>query len=229
MQLTKLNDYVARAESINDLSQEYKDKLNRKKGSLENVEHELINNQDKLSFLDEKIKIIIKAQNLLNQISNDLRGSSLTVIEGIVTSAIREVFQNKPDVQFKLEMNTETSKPSLNAFVVENGFNYDPLTARGLGMADVISVALRICIKSMYKPRISFPLVLDEPFKFLHGENTDKSYPAQAFAFLKKVTAGLDEQVIFVTGVESKDFIQVANKVFQIEQEDGVSTIKGNE
>lgn len=228
MQLPKLSSYVKKTESIFDTVENLKDNLNKKKGGLETIEKELNWSQEKLLSFEEQSKIILKAQNLLNGISNELRSNSLEAIEGIVTSAIKEVFTDK-DVAFKMEMNLETAKPSLNVFIKEDGYEFSILDSRGLGMADLIATALRVCIKSMYKPKISFPIILDESFKFLHGMNVNGSYPSNAFKFLKKITSGLDEQVIFVTGAESKDFVQVADKLLVIKQEDGVSTIIDNE
>lgn len=228
MQSTKQNLYAKKQESIFNLTEDLKNKLERKKGSLENVEHDLKQSVDSLFTLEEQSKIILKAQNLLNKISNDLRSSSLTAVEGIVSSAIREVFTDK-ETNFRMEMNPDTAKPALRTFVQEGEKQFSILDSRGLGMADLISVALRICIHSMYKPKITFPIILDEPFKFLHGESVEGSYPTNAFEFLKKITSGLETQVILVTGAESKDFVKVADKIFHIEQENGVSTIKENE
>lgn len=228
MQSKKLEQYALKLESISNVNESLRDKLNRDRGGIESLNSEIKRNEDSLFSLEEKQKIIIKAQNLLNKISNDLRGSSLVSIEGIVTSAIKEVFTDK-DVAFRMEMNLETAKPSLNTFIKEGEREFSILDSRGLGMADLISVALRVCIKSMYKPRITFPIILDESFKFLHGTSAEGSYPTNAFKFLKKITSGLDEQCIFVTGIETKDFVQVADKVFQIKQENGLSTISENE
>jgi len=228
MQSEKQSLYFQKQESLYKILEDLKDKYNRKRGSLDNIDSEMNKCQEEVFSCEKRIKIIIKAQNLLNQISNELRASSLLAIEGIVSSALKEVFTDK-NAEFKMEMNLDTSKPSLETYVKERGNDFDILEGRGLGMADLISVALRVCIKSMYKPKIQFPIILDESFKFLHGEKENGSYPINAFKFLKKITAGLDQQVIFVTGIESKKFVDVADNILQIKQEDGISRIVENE
>jgi hypothetical protein len=217
--------FAQKLESNSKVSTNAKENLDKRIGALENLERDEIKNESVVKSLEEKNKIITKSQKLLNTISNELRSNSLGAIEGIVTSAIKEVFQDK-DIKFCMEMNSETSKPALKTFVKEGEHEFDLLEGRGLGMSDLVSTALRVCIKSIYKPKIGFPIILDEHFKFLHGENKDGSYPKAAFKFLKKITSGLDEQLIFITGVESKDFVQVADKIFHIEREDGKQVIR---
>lgn len=181
-------------------------------------------NETELKFLEESIINYEKSKTIINDIILKTRNEAIEFIENVVNCALLDVFQN-PNLKLKLQLNTEGSKTSISTFIEEDGQLYDIESGRGGGLRDLVSTAILICCRTLVKPRIELPLLLDESFKFLHSTK-DNKFKKNAFKFLQNVANKLDIQIILITGEEDKDAIDSADNIIYITKRKGESFLE---
>lgn len=113
-----------------------------------------------------------------------------------VTRCIHDVIDNSEDKTLKAVFEQKRGQTEVRfALQHESGGEVNPLRASGLGLADVAAFALRVSLSCIERPRRRPFIMLDEPFKFLHGEeNTNRAY-----SMLKQVCDNLGIQALVVT------------------------------
>ena len=217
MQLQDLKNQINSLESIYNNIVSQKDKL---KYDLDGIIFTLNKDNTSLQQIKDKNKIAESSKEVINKVILSTRDEAISFIENVVNAALLDVFQN-PNLKLKLQLNTEGAKTSISTYIEEDGELYDIESGRGGGLRDLVSTAILICCRSLIKPRIQLPLLLDESFKFLHSTK-DNAFKTNAFRFLKEVANKLDEQIILITGEADKDAINNADNVIFIAK-------KGNE
>lgn len=166
------------------------------------------------SRMDTYQKVII----LLQKTSDYARSQMKQTIEYIVTNALQVVFAQ--DIRFEVELGTRAGAPTAEFFVVDAaGLRYKPMDARGGGLVDVISTALRLSILELYQPKLEGPVILDEPGKMVSAE-----YAANFAYFLKEYCQRIGRQVIMIT--HNSALAEIADKSIQVSIKNGVSEVK---
>lgn len=211
-------DYVKELENIkqnNELIKKYyynqkgkKDQLQTQKEKLEESLQNILNNIDIL----EKVRILLK------KVSEFAREQSRQQIESLVTNCLQYIFNS--NIEFKIEIDEVRNRPEAEFYVLSN-INGDvirtkPQEARGGGVVDIVSLALRIAMIQCSNIDIQGPIILDEPAKHVSEE-----YITQVSEFLKQVSRLFKRQVIMVT--HSKHLSAVADKSYRVEMAEGVS------
>lgn len=181
-------------------------------------------NEDKLKLLENNILNYEKSKTIINDIILKTRNEAIEFIENVVNCALFDVFNNK-NLKLKLQLNAEGAKTSISTFIEEDGQLYDIESGRGGGLRDLVSTAILICCRTLVKPKIELPLLLDESFKFLHSTK-DNKFKRNAFKFLQDVANKLDIQIILITGEEDKDAIEAADNVIFISKKNGESYLE---
>ena len=112
----------------------------------------------------------------------------------IVTFALQSVFGD--DYRFETTLDIKRNAVWADFRVVSSGYSEaaDPLMSRGGGVVDIVSLALRIVLLELYTPRISGPLLLDEPTKQL-----SKEFSGRAAELLTAISERTGRQIILVT------------------------------
>lgn len=221
MQLQDLKNQINSLESIFNNIVSQKDKL---KYDLDGIIFALNKDNTSLQQIKDKNKISESSKEVINKVILSTRDEAISFIENIVNAALLDVFQN-PNLKLKLQLNTEGAKTSISTYIEENGEFYDIESGRGGGLRDLVSTAILICCRSLVKPRIQLPLLLDESFKFLHSTK-DNAFKTNAFRFLKEVANKLDEQIILITGEADKDAINNADNVIFIAKKSNESYLE---
>ena len=217
MQLQDLKNQINNLELIFNNIVSQKDKL---KYDLDGIIFTLNKDNTSLQQIKDKNKIAESSKEVINKVILSTRDEAISFIENVVNAALLDVFQNS-NLKLKLQLNTEGAKTSISTYIEENGELYDIESGRGGGLRDLVSTAILICCRSLVKPRIQLPLLLDESFKFLHSTK-DNAFKTNAFRFLKEVANKLDEQIILITGEADKDAINNADNIIFVAK-------KGNE
>ena len=164
--------------------------------------------------MDTYQKVII----LLQKTSDYARSQMKQTIEYIVTNALQVVFNQ--ELRFEVELGTRAGAPTAEFYVVDNlGLRYKPMDARGGGLVDVISTALRLSILELYQPKIQGPVILDEPGKMISAE-----YASNFAYFLKEYCQRIGRQVIMIT--HNSALAEIADKSIQVSIKNGVSEVK---
>ena len=125
-------------------------------------------------------------------------------IEEMISVALQAVFED--DYQFIIDFNIKRNRPEAKISLKIRGEEVDPKDSVGGGVLDVASFALRVVLWSIQNPRSSNTIVLDESFKFLHGNLENASQ------LLKKLSKDLGLQFIIVTQLD--ELSQYADKTF---------------
>jgi DNA repair exonuclease SbcCD ATPase subunit len=184
------------------------EQLKENRNTLEKSLHKIVSNIDIL----EKVKI------LLQKTSDFAREKAKEKIEGIVTNCLQYIFDS--DIKFSIEMNELRGKTEAEFYVVSK---YDdeilktkPQDARGGGVVDIISLALRIAMLECSNIEVQGPIILDEPAKHVSDE-----YIVQVGEFLKEASKTLNRQVIMVT--HNTHLSEIADKAFKVDMDNNRS------
>lgn len=140
--------------------------------------------------------------------------------EAAVTEALRAVFG--PHVSFRAEVSERRGRPEAEFSVVTDLGGEDLVTpvldARGGGVVDVASLALRVLVAAASSPERA-PILLDEP-----GKHLSEGYSRALGELLQAVARETGRQVVAVT--HDPRVAEVADAVYRVEMETGGSRTK---
>lgn len=186
-----------------------------KKEQLEDREQSL---RKMLQSVIDNIEILDKVRILLQKTSEYAREQSRQKIEALVTNCLQFVFDT--NIVFKIEITEVRGRPEAEFFVLShvNGdiIKTNPQEARGGGVVDIISLAVRIAMLQASNMEIKGPLILDEPAKHVSDD-----YITQVAEFLKQISLMFGRQVIMVT--HNKHLSEIADLCYKVEMIDGIS------
>lgn len=211
MELQNLKDLLNKYQNEYDLKENV---VKEKEIALRSLALSLEENRKALTECQDNDIVYNQSKTVINDILLKTRDEALKFIEDIVTVALQEVFTNKK-LKLKFQLKTDGAKTSVQAFIEEDGFLFSLDGPRGGGLKDLISIAILICVRTIVKPPIELPLLLDESFKFLHSTE-QCNYRANGFKFLKTICEKLDSQIIIITGDIVPEALQVADNVLTV-------------
>jgi DNA repair exonuclease SbcCD ATPase subunit len=172
----------------------------------------------------ENIDILEKVRLLLQKVSEYAREQSRVQIESLVTNCLQYIFDS--NIEFKIEINEVRGRPEAEFYVVSNfggtQIKTKPQEARGGGVIDIISLAIRIAMLECSNLEIKGPIILDEPAKHVSDD-----YITHVAEFLKQTTHMFQRQVIMVT--HNRHLSEMADRWYRVEMTDGVSIVTGGE
>lgn len=128
-------------------------------------------------------------------------------ISGIVTKALGIVFPEK-NVKFIVEFVERRNTTECDLYVEDSkGNRYDLLDDRGHGMADLVSMCLRVSYIML--DSVDNVLILDEPFR-----NLNRAKQPWASQLVKELSRELDMQFIICTHIP--DLVEYADKHIKV-------------
>lgn len=205
---------------------EYKAQIDEVKSKLEGLRQYYYSEKGKMeqlkgrkSVLEEKLQSILNNIDVLEQVrlllqktAEFTRERSRQQIEQLVTNCLQYIFDS--NLEFKIEISESRGRPEAEFFVVSNidgdKIKTRPQEARGGGIVDIISLALRVAMLQSSAPDIEGPLILDEPAKHVSEE-----YIVHVAEFLKQVNIMFGRQIIMVT--HNRHLGEAADRVFRVE------------
>jgi len=200
--------------------QEVKEQYALKKDRLDRLQAEIVANAALLAACRAKLELLEQVKAVLQSTSEYAREQAKQQIELLVSHALQYVFGS--EIEFSIKLNIVRNRPEAEFYVVSK---YGSLTvenrpedARGGGVVDVISLALRIAMLQSYQPDINGPLVLDEPAK-----HVSEDYIANVAEFLRYVSQVFGRQVIMVT--HNRTLTDIADTAYKVEMKDGKSQL----
>jgi len=200
------------SDKLRDLRTTFNEKVgwrNRTKKSLDLVE-------DKIIKLEREIIFSEKAQMIIQVVAKETQQQLESHISNLVTMALATVFEDP--YTFKIKFIEKRNKTECELLLEKDGEEFDPLSATGGGIVDMVSFALRVALWNIAKPRSRNVLILDEPFRFISRDLHPK-----AATLLKKISKELNLQIIMVS--HSLDLIAEADKVFEVSIKGGVTEV----
>jgi DNA repair ATPase RecN len=138
----------------------------------------------------DKVKVLF-------QLSSDYaRTQAKQQLETLVTNALRYVFGSA--FRFEIACSDHGGSPTAEFYVITDWegqtIKNKPQDARGGGIVDIVSLALRIALLETIRPRLQGSIILDEP-----GKHVSEDYIIPMIQFLKSVGETFERQIIFVT------------------------------
>lgn len=215
MDINALNDYIVSLES----------EINIDKGKRDLLESNLKNTNDELRKIEEYEDILSKVQILFQETSSYGREQAKRQIEMLVTKCLQTILET--DIEFVVEITEKREIPQAQFYVISNYDGYsvktEPELARGGGIVDIISIALRIAFISINKrPSLEGPLIFDEP-----GKHVSDDYIFNLGEFLKNSSRYFKRQILMVT--HNKHLSEICDKSYTIYNRNGVSYAELNE
>lgn len=200
-------------------------KLNNKilsdEGKIEILNDQLEKVEKKLEDKEKYSEILTQVSLLFQKTSEFAREQSKRQIEDTVTKCLQFIFET--DIEFLIELSEARSVPIADFFVQSNyveGYSIKtkPEIARGGGVVDIISLALRIAFLQQNQPILYGPLILDEP-----GKHVSNDYIFNLGEFLKQSSNIFNRQIIMVT--HNPHLSQISDRAFQVRNKKGISEV----
>ncbi|MFB4211196.1 ATP-binding protein [Shouchella sp. JSM 1781072] len=162
-----------------------------------------------------------KARILLQQSAEYARKQAKQQMETLVTNALQYVFG--PMISFEIELEEHGNRAVAEMYVVSD---YDgmkvktkPQDARGGGVVDIVTLALRVALMETTQPKQAGPLLLDEPGKHVSGEYTHYLYE-----FLKSLSTMFGRQIIMIT--HNHHLTESSDRALMVTIRDGISHVE---
>ena len=193
--------------------------------------------EEELAAARADIELWRDVQILLSKASEFARQQLKQRIEQTVTAALAAIFADST-MRFEIEMKDIGGKPAADWRVVScyeipakagdedvklSAYTViaSPEDAKGGGVTDVVSLALRLALLELSRPKPGGPVLLDEPAKMVSQE-----YLPNLAAFLKQYAAKTGRQIIMVTHHDV--LADVADTGYKVTQRNGVSEVSRN-
>ncbi len=152
--------------------------------------------EEKWQANNAKRELLDKVRLLFQLSSDHARTQAKQQLETLVTNALQYVFGSA--FRFEIELSDHGGNPTAEFYVVTEWegqtVKNKPQDARGGGIVDIVSLALRIALIETIKPRLNGPIILDEP-----GKHVSEDYIVPMIEFLKSIGETFGRQIILVT------------------------------
>lgn len=195
---------------------EYREKLNKAKGSLQLLQKQLKDKKIKSKQLNKRAISIDEAQIFLQKIAQKTQQNLRYRIEDIVQLALDICFPGKYEFIVDFEIKRGKTEACLS-LTDDDGNKINPMDATGGGVVDILSFALRIACWSL--GNTDNTIVLDEPFKYL-----SKDLIPKGAEIIKRLSHDLKLQFIIVTHIQ--ELTNLSDKVFHVLLKKGISNVQ---
>lgn len=174
--------------------------------------------QDKLKSLKEHGLILKKIQVLFQKAAEATQKQLEIHISGLVSTALAAVWDDP--YEFVMEFVQRRGKTEADLWLVKDNLKLKPLAESGGGVADVVSLALRMAFWSLKKDTRPF-LIFDEPLKFVN--DMSRNLHKKAALMLKMLSEKLNLQILMISHIN--EFIDIADKKINVKMVDGKSVV----
>ena len=192
----------------------------RRYGQAETLQKQREESLARLRETSAEIELLEKVRLLLQETSSLAREKARRQIEHTVTHALQFVFG--PGISFRIELVERRNQPEAEFYVVSQYGEVEvktrPQDARGGGVVDVVSLALRVSLLETLRPPMLGPLLLDEPGKHLSDE-----FAPHLALLIKEMSGTFSRQVLMVT--HNRHFTEAADQVYLVEIKEGRSIL----
>lgn len=154
--------------------------------------------QNQVKEARESLESAEIAQNVLQNVAEQVQRLTHDRLSGLVTSCLRAIFGDDA-YSFTIEFEKKRGRTEAVLRFTKQGEEIDPMSASGGGVIDVASFALRVAALLLSKPPLRRVLCLDEPWKHLSAD-----YRPKVRVLVEKLSEELGVQFLIVT--HSSDF-----------------------
>lgn len=199
-------------------------RYDRESGILSSLEEQLADKHDRLESTNEDITIGEQVQLLFAKTSEFARAQIKVHVERTVTAALQAVFGR--EIWFEVSLRELGGQSAADWRVVDSMENAsgeyevagDPEEARGGGVSDIVSLALRLAMLELVRPKPEGPIILDEVGKHVSAEHREA-----LGEFLRSYAQQTGRQIILITHMD--ELASAADVAYRVAREDGVSEV----
>ncbi|HHW40867.1 MAG TPA: ATP-binding protein [Syntrophomonadaceae bacterium] len=194
----------------------------RQRGEQSALLQEIDAREKRLEEVREEAECLEKVRLLLMEAARHAREQGRQQVEYLVTQALQFVFGG--DMEFKVVVEDKRDRPEAEFYVCSTyggDFRVEttPQDARGGGVVDVISLALRLALLHAFRPPVGGPVILDEP-----GKHVSEEFSPQVAQFLKSYSQSLGRQIIMVS--HNQHLADSADIAYLVEMHQGISSVR---
>jgi DNA repair exonuclease SbcCD ATPase subunit len=193
----------------------------RAAGQLAYLERHKAEKLAELEKAQEDIRVWQLVQALFAKVSEYAREQLRQKIEATVTAALQAIFEDD-GLEFKVVLRQERGQAAADWEVVSKYGEFvvagDPENSRGGGVSDVVSLALRLALLELARPKPGGPVLLDEV-----GKHVSANYAPNVATFLKEYARRTGRQVILIT--HQAALAEVADVSYRVSQQNGISEV----
>ena len=176
-----------------------RNKINSILGEYNHSQRILQEEKDLLQITKEHQNNILEAQKIVQVVASSVQESAHKQIASVVSKCLEAVFDEPYKFVISFERKRNKTEAQLT-FVRDGKALEDPINESGGGVIDVAGFALRLASLILATPKRRKLLVLDEPFRFLSKEYTERMGEC-----LIQLSKEMEIQIIMVT--HNQDFI----------------------
>ncbi|KKL26005.1 hypothetical protein LCGC14_2399620 [marine sediment metagenome] len=199
---------------------ELRTKLERRKGQKIQIEKNIEAIQVSLSQSRKDLRTHTRAREVIKKVGLETQQQLSFNISEVTSMALNAVL-DKP-YELEVEFVEKRNKTECKLWFARNGDLIKPFDGGG-GALDVAAFALRVASWSMQFPRTRNVLILDEPFKHLKGEESNR----KVLEMVREISSKLGLQIIMVSDerISREATIEAADKVFETSIKKGVTNV----
>lgn len=160
-----------------------------------------------------------QAREIIREVGQKTQQQLQFHISDVVSLAMESVFADP--YSLKVDFVQRRNKTECDLLFERDGELSDPISASGGGAVDVAAFALRIASWSMARPRTRNVIILDEPLRFLSGDNQER-----ASSMIKEVSQRLGIQFIIIT--HNQVLASYADKVFETSKRSKITKVRSS-
>ncbi|MXQ52301.1 ATP-binding protein [Shimazuella alba] len=211
---------IERFERMDQKLKQARDEWTRRRTTRDLLIEDLKELQHKANEMQQQQELFDKVRLLFQKSGEYARKQAKAQLETLVTNALQYVFGSS--FRFEIDLSPAEKNPTAEFYVVTewNGeiIRTKPQDARGGGVVDIISLALRIAFLETVRPRLEGPILLDEP-----GKHVSEDYILPMTQFLQSVHETFERQILFVT--HNAHLTESADQAFFVRLKDGKSEV----
>lgn len=151
--------------------------------------------KNELEAATAELAAALEAQHLTQTTAAALQETAHKQINKVVTRCVRACGW---DYDFRIEFLRKRGRTEARPGFFRGGVRVDPTGAAGGGVVDMAALALRLAALVLATPRRRRLMVLDEPFRAIHGEEERR----RAAELVNALAEELGVQFIVATGLE---------------------------
>ena len=166
---------------------------------------------------EEEQKLLELEDEVIKKAARKARTEAGKSLEIIGTHALQYIFEENKSLEVVFNDRDEchiyiTKEVEIADGKIQKAF-IDPTNAEGGGLADVVSFSLTFAMDSLLEPKNDFPLLFDEPSKFV-SKGAALGNPKRVANFFKDISHDWDRQILIVS--HNDELISAADKAFRV-------------
>jgi DNA repair exonuclease SbcCD ATPase subunit len=196
------------------------DDINMKIGIKRQIQSDIDDGKSQIKLMENEIEILDKVLKVFQQIVDIKKNRIKEKVEKIISKGLKIVYDDSYGYELEYEVKREdiVAIPYVYNEIDDNRNKTEIVNARGGGIVDVVSFISRVTVLSAKIKELRQVLLADEPFKNVGAGNMEN-----ISKLLRWVSDILNIQFVIVT--HEKELIEVADKIFRVTLNKGISNV----